>query len=430
MFSLYSKPARSRRLLSDIASLLGILILGIAVNAPAQAQELERRDTVAQRARPGLDPEGLPVRAMRLYPELGLEVLYNDNVFADDSMAEGDTALRLLPQLKLDSRSSRHRAEIGANLDIARYDDYDSEDFEDFRFWGLGEMQVRDGEIRAELRLAELHELRTSPDDRGGSGLTEYSRNSFYGAYTHRPGRLLIRGDLKLTNLDFDSTPGLPGSTGNNDDRDRDVADIGVRVGYGLSPDYALYTEARFDSVDYDQEFDRDGFRRSSDGVELRLGTLLDFTGRTSGEFYVGYISRDYDDSRFSDTDGPSFGGRVDWNITGLTTLSVSGDRSIDDTTIVGASGITKSRLTLSAEHELLRNLLIGAIVGVGNDDFENYDRDDDLRLFEIGGKYLMNRYTQVLFGYRYQDRDTSPINSGGNIYEINEVFVRIVGQL
>ncbi len=405
------------------------LLTGLLACGAAGAQQLERRDTVAQRPRPGLDADGMPLGVWRLYPALGLELRYNDNVFADDRLEKSDTATLIRPELRLENRSKRFRTQLGANADIARYADFDSEDYDDFRAWLLGGLQLGDGELQGELRFNQLHEERTSPDDLRGTELTEFARSSARLAYSYRPGRLLLRIDGALHALDFDATP-VPGGSISNDDRDRDLREFGLRAGLAVSPDFVVYTEGRIDEIDYDLERDRDGFQRSSDGWELRLGSLLDFTGRTSGEFYVGYLSRNYDDPRFSDTDGPSFGGAVSWNMSGLTTVTLSGSRSIDSTTVIGASGITRTRLALGIDHELRRELILSLAIEGANEDFEGLDRNDDLTRVELGGRYLANRYLQLSFGYRFREREVSPASAGGRAYAINEVFLRVVGQL
>ncbi|HHQ13991.1 MAG TPA: hypothetical protein ENK16_03090, partial [Chromatiales bacterium] len=137
-----------------------VLISVLMLSPIVDAQVLERHDTVAERARPGLDADGMPVGAMRLYPSVGVRLRYTDNVFADDNMKASDTAFHVLPELRLQSRSPRHRAELGGNADIARYADLRTEDFDDFRFWALGDMQVRNGKLEARLRLSDIHEDR------------------------------------------------------------------------------------------------------------------------------------------------------------------------------------------------------------------------------------------------------------------------------
>ncbi len=408
-----------------------LAVVSVMFTAPAtvQAQQLERRDTVAERTRPKLDADGVPVGAMRLYPELAAEWRYDDNIFADDAMKQSDTLIRAIPELRLSSRSPRHRAELGGNLDVARYADFGSEDYEDLRLWAVGDRAVRNGRIQGELKFSDIHEDRTSPDDARGTELTRFSQNSIYGAYTHQPGKLLIRVDGRYRTVDFSSTQTATGVIDNND-RDRKTVDVGLRGGFEMSPDYAVYAEGRFDKIDYDQSFDRNGFQRSSDGVEVRLGTLLDFSGRTQGEFFVGYLRRDYDDTRFSVVNGPSFGGEIAWNASHLTTLTFGASRTIESTTIVGAAGITRTGVRIQGDYELFRNLLLNADFEYTNDNFENIDRTDDITQFRLGGRYMMNRYLHILFGYQYQNRDTSPMSSSGQIYKINELFLRVTGQL
>jgi len=394
------------------------------------AQEYVGLQSVAQRYRPGLESEGMPVGAMKLYPQAGVETVYIDNVFATQNGERDDLALLFTPEARLTSTTSKYRAELGANAEVARYSDFDSENYEDLRFWTTADTGFGNSEVSADLRLSALHEDRTSPDDVRGSELTEFSDNSIDLNYSYRPGRLFTRVDGGFRRLNFDDTDAPGGGSIDNDDRDRDITELGVRVGYSLSPDLAIYGELRGDGIDYDEQTDDDGFERSSDGVQLRAGTLIEITELISGEFYLCYEERDYDDSSFSDVDGLIFGGDVVWNLTQLTTVTAEAHRRVDDTTIVGASGIMKTLIGVGIDHELRRNLILNANLAYINDDFKGISREDDIVGLEIGGRYLMNRYAYVDFGYGYSDRDTSPSSSAGRVFTINEVFVRFVARL
>jgi hypothetical protein len=408
----------------------------MVVVGSADAQELERRETVAERARPALDPKGLPVGAFTLLPSLGLEVRHDDNIFATDTFEEDDLITLLRPEVRLQSNWSRHRVLVAGDAAIARYDEFDGEDYEDIRVWAQGRFDVRNGQADATLRHSELHEDRTSVDDRRGIAPTEYSEDSLYAAYTYRPGRLLLRGSFDYQALDFDDTETLTGSV-SNDDRDRDRTGLGLRAGYEMSPDYILFVEGKVDAIDYDQQFaDCDNplinpcYERSSDGLEVVAGAMLDFSGRTFGEVYAGYIERDYDDARFGKADGPTFGADLTWNVTGLTTVEFSASRTIDSTTIIGAAGIETTRFGVSADHELLRNLLLSLDMSTTTEDFEGVDREDDIRSIELGARYLMNRYMYLSLGYRWRDRDSSLTAPAGRDYSIQDLFLQIVGQL
>ena len=326
---------------------------------------------------------------------------------------------------------------MGANADIARYSSYQTENYTDTRFWAVGAVQVTDGEFGAGLRLSDLHEKRTSPnafrgedpDDVQGIDLTTFQRKSLLLSYTHNPGRWLTRIDGAYRVLDFDATKTPTGSVSNGD-RDRSSIETGIRGAYSVSPDTALFSEARLEVIDYDQRYDSNGYERSSKGAEARLGMSLDFTGRTTGELYAGYLYRRYDDPRFSNASNPGFGGEIVWNPTRLTSVTFGASRLITPTTVVGSAGILETNLSIGVDHELLRNLVISAEFSREIDDFETIHRKDKFCQVTLGGKYLMNRFVQIFIGYIYLDRDTSPADSGGIEFRKNQVFVQVMGQI
>jgi hypothetical protein len=406
-----------------------VLLICITVSGEGMAQQLERENTVADRARPGLDADGMPLGGFRLFPAVGLGLVHNDNVFATKEMQQSDTAALLQPELRLTSESSRHRAAIGAEADFARYSDFDGEDYDDFDIYAEGGLEIGNGRLEAELRHSDKHEERTSADDARGIEPTEFTLDKIAGSYTWKPGRWIAKVDGGYRKFEFDDTATLTAPI-SNADRDRNASELGLRLAREMSPNYALYAEVKAKQIEYDQKFDRNGFERSSDGFSAVVGALLDFSGQTFGEVFAGYLRQDYDDARFGTADGPTFGGKVTWNVTGLTTLIFSGRRGIDSTTIVGASGIETTEFGFRADHELLRSLVLNLELSLGNEDFEGIDRDDDVKSLLLGGKYFMNRYLNLEFGYLYRDRDTSPANSGGREFEVSQYFLRLVGQL
>lgn len=419
---------RTRHLGTAIACVLAYLF-GLPSAMTAQAQDLERPETVATRDRPEFDAKGLPLGGFTLFPSVGVAARYDDNIFADDEIETGDRSTVVSPELELRSNWSRHRLSVVGGADSARYRDNFSEEYDDYRIRTDGRYDLRDSQIEGAAWHYRLHEDRTSVDDARGSELTEYSVDAITGAYTYMPGRIMLKGDAGFRALDYDDTDTNTGKV-NNDDRDRDKTELGLRAGYKVNPDYIVFAEVRFDQIDYDQKFDNDGFERSSDAFEFVGGTQLDLSGKTFGEVYAGYLERDYDDNRFDKADGLTFGGAITWNVTQLTTLEFSGGRTVDSTTIVGASGIDVTNFGVSGDHELLRNLILSADLEYTNEDFEGIDREDDIWLLEIGGEYKMNRYLRVNLGYRLRDRDTSPDSAGGRTYTAQDVFLSLTGSL
>ncbi len=113
----------------------------------------------------------------------------------------------------------------------------------------------------------------------------------------------------------------------------------------------------------------------------------------------------------------------------GLTTLTGSVARTIEEVTSSRASGRTTTRAGITADHELLRNLLLNASVFGIRRDYEGIDRVENDAVFELGGKYMMNRNLYTSLNYSLHFRDTSQSGGGGRDFLVNSVMLRIQTQ-
>lgn len=396
--------------------------------ANVSAQQPDRIYTVAERFASVLRPDGVAVGAMRLYPRVGVGALYSDNVFATDNFEESDLALMTLAEAVLQSDTSRYFAELGVRANLARFGDFDANDYDNGQLWLAAEKDITGtSNVSLDLDYAHLTEPRTSVNTPADSlELTQYNRSTIAGLYNYQPSRWKMRLDGRYRILDFEDVATLQGTV-NNDDRNRKVFDFGIRLGYDFADTYGLFLEARKSNVDYDQRVDDNGFERSFDGSEVRFGTELMLSGLVTGELFLGYLSRDFNDSRFARAQGPSFGAEIDWVITGITTLNIHGSRSTDPTTVNGASTITNSRYSLGIDHELRRNLMLQLEIEVANEDFEGIDRQDDIVRAEFSAEYRMNRNLWLTVAYRYWDRDSGLT---GRNFTINEATLDVTFQM
>lgn len=378
---------------------------------PAVAQVNPANETVADRARPEFDAAGVPFGAFRMFPRVGLGLEHDSNIFADGQTPISDLIYVVSPELQLESNWSTHALDLGANADIARFNDFDGENHVDFRVWMNGRLDInRSSFLRATLRHASLHEGRDSADDRRGLEPTPFDVDSVALSYEMRPGskRLHARFEGEYDGFDFHDVPGSEGTI-NNDDRDRQQLRGTMRVGFDALPTNSLYLTASLETTDYDSQFDNDGFERSSRGYEVAVGTALDYSGVTFGEVFVGYLSRAYDDPRYQRIAGFAFGADLAWNVSGLTTVTLSGSRTIEPTTIVNAAGIQATRFRLGVDHELLRNLILSLSWATANEDFRGIDRTDDIETAEFSARYLMNRRAELALGFNHRSRQSTP---------------------
>ena len=423
---------RSSALIAGFFAVLGATVA--MAPATADAQALERGRGIMDRPRPELDPQGLPVGGFRLYPELAVQEDWNSNIYAvDDGLETSDFITHVMPALNLVSQWSRHGARAFFNGDFAFYADHDSEDYQDFatgisgRYDIVGDSSTPETFLRSGLVFRRLHEERGSPDDVFGINPTIYRNLSPTVGLVTRFNRIGFSVDGTLNRFDFDDTRVAGGGTVNQDDRDRDEYVVAFQGSYQIQPEYDAFIRLTLNKRDYDQAIDDFGFDRNSDGFEIVGGARVDLTGLVFGDFFFGWRSQDYDDTRLQTVDGLTYGVGVTWNMTQLTSLRGRLARTVEETTQVGSSGYFATDFRVTLDHELLRNLILTGTAGLTRNAYEGISRDDDIYRFGLSGKYLLNRYLYVSLGYGYEARDS---NLAGQDYDRNIVLLRLQGQL
>jgi hypothetical protein len=396
------------------------------------AEEVVRNETVADRTRPELDALGVRLGAFTLFPEVAGGITRDSNIYADDVDSISDSILQVSPGVAINSDWGRHKLNLGVDADIFRYSDYDTEDHVDYSAWGEGRLDVsRARFFVGAVSHARLHEDRDSPDDARGFEPTKFYRNTASISYEtpRAPRQLHTRLTGEYRKLEFEDSLAANGLV-NNDDRDRQRLRGTARFGYGLDSEYSLFLQGSAHSVEYDDQFDDGGFERSSTGYEFALGTTFDFSGKTFGDVFVGYLSETYDDPRFDEIDGLSFGAKIFWNISGLTTVNFSARREVEPTTIGETGGTNVKRFGVGVDHELLRNLILSLALNATQVEFKGIERQDDIRSANFAARYIMNRRLELTLGYSYRQRESEPTPNSGIEFTRNLVRLTIEGHL
>lgn len=409
---------------------LAAAILAVAAQgypSRGMAQDLVKTTTVLDRQRPELDPQGARVGSFLLFPKATVAVTHDDNIFRTETGTVDDIITVVTPSLRLDSNWNRHRLGLSASADIGRYADRNAEDYDDYKLNLNGQVDItRRANVTGGLSYDKLHEDRGSPDNANGVNPTEYTVKKLEAAFTQRFNRVAVQIGTEVSQFDYDDVRTSGGTPVNNDDRDRDEKLGFIRLGYEITPSYEAFIKASVNDRSYDSATDDNGYRRDSDGYEVNGGVRLDLGGVTFGDIFAGYRAQEYEDSRFSKISGMSYGASLTWNATQLTTAKLTIARSIGETTQSGVSGTWDTSYTVSVDHELLRNMLVGAKAGFSNSEFRGATREDDTTSAQIYAKYLLSRYVYLRASYDYISRDSSTANSD---YDDNRFMVRLEGQ-
>ncbi len=417
-----------------ISTLATALLL---VSAPAGAQQngeaqqrLQPGETVLDRDRPRLDPRGVTAGGFLVFPSVSLEGEYNDNIFANPSGddVESDYITHLRPNVSVESRWANHALNFRAGADLAAYDDYSGEDYEDYNIGVDGRYDVtRNDNLFGGASYRRGHEDRGSPDDVNGKEPTEYDNYNAFAGGEVQWNRVTTRVTATYDRLDYDDVPRAGGGTIDNDDRDRDTYEGRARISYQIQRRFATFVEGAYDVRSYD-ETKNSGFDRDSEGYELAVGMDFDLTGVTFGEVFAGYRSQDYDDPALETADGWDAGVSLTSNVSQLTSVRATFERSLRETTQRDASGYFTNLTTLRVDHELLRNLLLDAEASYSLNDYQGIGREDDVWSAGIGATYMVNRYAEAELGYTHSARDSSETDRDYD-YTRNRVMLELTAQ-
>jgi len=412
-----------------IAGILFFMPFLVAVDSlhEARAQDLVRGETVTNRARPELDPLGIRMGGFLFFPQLGLAAKYDDNIFATNTNETDDTIYLLQPQIALRSNWNNHALNFVAGAEAAYYSENDPEDYID-SFIGA-DMRLdasHDGQFSAAVMYSKLHQGRDSPDDQNGVEPTEYSLLAADAGYAHDFGLLSVEVGAALDRYDYDNNRLADNTPIINDDRDRDQTEASLRLGIDVSEAVELFVRGTYFVTSYVDEADEFGRDRDSTGYEAVAGAAFDLTGVTFGEVFAGYRAQDPDDPAFDTIEGPQYGGALVWNPSGLTTVRGEVVRLVEETTEANAPGYFSTTANLTIDHELLRNLILGAGVGYSARKYDGIDRNDSSRHGQLNAKYMMNRHLYVSLNYNYADLDSNIVNED---YTKNVVMLRLQAQ-
>jgi hypothetical protein len=389
---------------------------------PASASS--RQDAPAP-GRPDLEARPASGNRLNLSLEAGAE--YNDNIFATRNGEVDDLLLSVRPSANFTLGDQKNRITLSGSGELGRYIDNDGEDYDDWQIGLNGRSQlssditlVAGGDYRWD------HESRASPEAVNGTEPTEYQRAYGFAGLLVRAKPITARFVGTVNRFDFDDVNSLAGVI-NNDDRDRTQYEIGARLGYPLGTGSEIFVQAAYDKRDYEQTVDDFGYYRYSDGFTVAVGARHQLTSRLSGELFVGYLQQDYRDVRFSDISTVDFGAIVDWRGPAGLSASFRVDRSVEETTLPGASSYMLTAGSFSVKANPHPRISVGLGLRGSHYDYRGVERSESVLSGNLWSRYYLSPHLYVGADYTLAERSS---NAAGFDYDQNRFMFRIGAEL
>lgn len=392
---------------------------------PATLFARDRGTAVRERPHPEYEAVGARVGGFLFRPRLEVGTEFVDNLYAAPDDATADSLLRLAAGASLGSTWSRHALGVRVQGVTRRHASETREDSTDASLDLDGRLDLtRDMDVSVgagRFRRAEPRGASDAPDVSADPIVVDTSEVHLQGRRMAGRLRTMLRIDHRV--LDFRDGDTASGEEVDQDHRDRTVSRLTGRVDYAVSSAAAVFVQAHTDRRDRES-----APARNSTSGEALLGADFEMGALVRGQVAAGYVRQAFDDPAARNIQSLAATARIEWFATPLTTLTVSGDRTVEDAEQVGSAGSLSSRIAVTVDHELLRNLILTARLGWRGQDYNGVDRHDRrfTAAFEAG--YLFNRRSGVSLIASHEQR-SSRGQAAGAVFEVNRLAGALVAR-
>lgn len=367
-----------------------------------------RNVSVTEREKPGYDPLGIRLGSFLAYPQLLLASEYDSNVFAAERDRRDDLILQIEPQVRIESQWSRNAIGAYARVGRRQFLSHSRESSTDWQTGAQGNLQAGRTRLRAGADYGRFTEPRTATNtSRTAQRRVRFNELGGFLEAVREVNRLRLHGRAEMRAYDFRNARTALGGIDLEDNRDRNVLTFTGRTDYALTPATAVYVSGSYNRRNYDLAPSAVTVNRDSRGYELAGGLDLDLSALIRGQVQAGYFRQSYKSPLLGRTTGLSALGRIEWFPTQLTTVTVTGARSIEDSGLEETPVFIATSVGVRADHELLRNLILnvgGEFVG---DRYRGADRRDRRIVASAGAEYRMNRTIGLRAQYSYLDQNS-----------------------
>jgi hypothetical protein len=380
-----------------------ISIVGACLIAPASA----RAQYSEQEPGPTL------VRgAFSLESSLGIEALYDDNIFESSPERKSSAIWKLRPNLLMQFEPARSRLEFGYDGDYARYDDSGDDDYTDHDLTAgayllLGERNGLDLEASYEYGHDNRGTVLTQGADPGSPTLPRdpdrYTSEEYLGRYTYGVSRTRAFLIFEGATQQFNYT--------NNEARTR-AFDRKSRYGQGtfgvrIRPSVSLQLSARARDIEYDHPR-ASGLDPDSREYRYLLGAQWEATARTTGSARFGRVEKKFDEPGRPDFSAPNWEVAIRWSPRTYSHFDLSTERYTDEPIDLPGDVIDIEIYSLSWSHEW--NSRLGSRTTISRLDrtyrYSTGDRSDQSPRYGLALNYRMRPWLRWELGFDVSSRD------------------------
>ena len=362
--------------------------------------------TVQSRARPDYDSSGVRLGSFVLRPNLMESAGYESNVLGT-SQARGSPVVRTNGEVTADSDMSDGTVSAGLTVDDMRYPDQQRASYTNWTARLGGSHEFGRDTLSAQYLHLNLNQTLLDLDvPQGLNQSLAYRIDLGRLSYRATFNRLAVTPTLEVSNYSFDNGTTGAGTVYQQDYRNRVLLSPSVSATYELAPRRNLVAVLRDSQAVYSRA--PPGLtRRDYSDVSALGGASYDLTGLLTVRALVGYEVRSFNSAAYKTISAPVAELAVVWTPTGLTTVTGTVARHIQDSSDETTAGYTETSVGVRVDHEYRRNVLLQANAAFYQDDYRG-GGNQSLYAVGTGATYLLNRNVSATVGYDFLARQST----------------------
>ncbi len=379
--------------------------------------------TVRERSHPEWEALGVRAGAFILRPTADLETEFTDNAGQSASNRKSDVVGILRAGFSADSDWSRHALSASVSAEIGRYRRETDQNYVSLDMALRGRLDIRrnttlDTELGYELSRESSSTISSASSAARRPMVSNYHASALG---THRFNRLSLSLRGGFDYAQYGKTLLSGGGSAGNEDRDYFDLTSTARATYEVKPGVSVYGEAGVSLRRHIRNTDSSGLRRASDGVSASLGAQFEIGRLIRADASVGVVHRNYHDGSLKDVTALIANGKLAWNATELTTVYAEVSTEVSETDLAGMSATVERLAVFGVQHELLRNVTLGAELSGGYNSAIGSATRETVFGAELSADYHINRRSSLSANVTHSRHDSN--QSGG---DYNENTVRL----
>lgn len=378
------------------------LLLTLCATAPARAQLIDRYFpaglpgygaqagvTVLSRDRQAYEPLGVRLGGVVVRPTISTGLGFTSNALGQPG-GRGSALVQTTGSLLAGTDWGRHALGGFLSFDDQRYLSAAGQSATAWTAALGGTAEIGRGRLVLGAAHLDLFQTARALDGLAIDRPGRYQVNNARVSYTWRSGRLSLSPGLSVSNTRYDDVF-VGGRRVVQRYRDRTAIEGNVTARWELAPLRDLVLDLRATGFDHAR---REPGRPSRDATTIALLAGIDYA--TDAVWRVralaGLQHRAFADPTLKPVTGPMAEVSATWTPSGLTTVTTTLSRRIEDAAELAAVSYALTGLRVGVDHEFYRNLLLAGYAEVQQAEYQQRSGRDRTAGFGLGATWLVNR--------------------------------------